>query len=89
MLSLGETQELMKGLSDWSLEGMSMIKMISFGDFRQALEFANKVGEIAIELNHYPDIIISYNIVKLTLSSPSENAITEKDFEVAKKIDKL
>jgi len=89
MLTLQEIQELMSKLNNWSLEANSITKVFSFSNFKEVLEFVNKVGEIAEKHSHYPDFIISQNTVRLSLTTHSEKAITKKDFEVAEEIDHL
>lgn len=89
MLPLGLINDYMRKLSNWALEGDLIVKDFTFGNFRQALEFVNKVGEIAEKHNHHPDITISYNKVRLTLTTHFEHGLTSKDFEVAEEIDKL
>jgi 4a-hydroxytetrahydrobiopterin dehydratase len=49
--------------------------------------FVNRVAEAAEAADHHPDIKISYNKVKMSLSTHSEGGVTEKDFELAGKID--
>ena len=88
-MNLAELTERMKSLKDWSLEGNAIIKDFPFSNFKEALDFVNKVGEIAEENNHHPSIIINYNIVKLSLTTHSAGDLTEKDFLVAEEIDKL
>jgi len=89
MLTLQEINNEMSSLRDWSLEGSSIVKNFSFTDFKESLEFVNKVGEIAEKHNHHPDVMINYNIVRLVLSTHSVNALTKKDFEVAREVDGL
>ncbi|MBI5804018.1 4a-hydroxytetrahydrobiopterin dehydratase [Candidatus Pacearchaeota archaeon] len=89
MLNLKKIQDAMSELDNWSLEPDSISKNFQFNNFKESLEFLNKVGEIAEKLNHHPDVIINYNVVKLSLSTHSEKGLTEKDFETAKEIDKL
>jgi 4a-hydroxytetrahydrobiopterin dehydratase len=89
MLTLSEINEAMSGLNDWSLELNSLSKIFSFGDFKAALEFVNKVGEIAEGLGHHPDITLNYDQVRLSLTTHAEGGLTKKDFEVAREIDKL
>jgi 4a-hydroxytetrahydrobiopterin dehydratase len=87
MMNLNEIFQEMSRLKDWSLEGNAIVKNFSFGDFKQALEFVDKVGAIAEKLNHHPDIIIKQNIVRLILTTESPGEITKIDFDVAKEID--
>ena len=49
----------------------------------------NRLTPVANEMNHHPDLFISWNLVRVSLISHSEHGITEKDFELAKKLDEL
>lgn len=89
MMNLAQLQTRMKELKEWSLEGEMIVKDINFNDFKQAMEFVNKVAEIAESMNHHPDIVISYNIVRLSLTTHSEHGLTENDFDVAQEIDRI
>ncbi|PIN89323.1 4a-hydroxytetrahydrobiopterin dehydratase [Candidatus Pacearchaeota archaeon CG10_big_fil_rev_8_21_14_0_10_34_76] len=86
-MNIQEIAERMEKLDNWSLEGNSITKTFEFENFKLSLEFVNKVGEIAEEMNHHPDILINYNRVKLVLITHHAKEITEKDFDVAGKID--
>lgn len=61
----------------------------TFADFRQALDFVNKVGGLAESQNHHPDIGLSWGKVKITLWTHKINGLHENDFIVAAKIDQL
>ena len=77
-------------LADWSQEENHISKIFQFKDFAEALAFVNKIGAEAEMLDHHPDIFIhSWNKVKITLSTHSEGGITEKDFQLAEKIERL
>ncbi len=89
MLSLNEINKRLSELKDWSLEVNSITKLFELPNFRGALDFVNKVGGLAQEANHHPDIVISYNRVKIILTTHIEGGLTEKDFALAKKIDSL
>ena len=60
-----------------------------FPDFRQALRFTNRVGELAEEQNHHPDIYLAWGKVKLTLWTHKIDGLTESDFIFAAKVDQL
>ena len=89
MLPLGVINERMKELDNWALEGISIIKDFGFENFKGAIEFVNKVGEIAEKHNHHPDILLSFRNVRLSLTTHFEKGLTSKDFEVAKEIDEI
>lgn len=60
-----------------------------FKDFRQALRFTNRLGELAEEQGHHPDIYLSWGKVKVTLWTHKIDGLTESDFVMAAKIDRL
>jgi 4a-hydroxytetrahydrobiopterin dehydratase len=63
---------------------------ISFADFAAAIEFVNRVAELAEAANHHPDILVhGWNKVRLTLSTHSAGGLTDADFELAARIDEL
>lgn len=73
----------------WNEENNSVYKEFKFSDFKTALEFVNKVGELAEKHNHHPDIELGWGRVKLTLSTHSEGKVTQKDRQLATLIDKI
>ncbi len=60
-----------------------------FKDFRQALDFVNRVGELAEQENHHPNILLSYGKVIIHLWTHKINGLHENDFILAAKIDGL
>ena len=60
-----------------------------FKDFREALEFTNKVGELAEAQGHHPDIYLAWGKVKLTMWTHKIDGLTESDFVFAAKVDGL
>lgn len=61
----------------------------TFPDFKQALDFTNRVGAFAEQDGHHPDIHLSWGKVRLELWTHSVDGLTNKDFEFAAKLDKL
>ncbi len=64
-------------------------KEYKFDNFKQALAFTNKVGRLAEKLNHHPDIFLAWGKVKLTFWTHSIHGLSESDFVVAAKSDRL
>ena len=60
-----------------------------FPDFKQALAFVNQVGEIAEQEGHHPDILLAWGKVGVTLWTHTINGLSESDFILAAKIDRL
>lgn len=73
----------------WKEEQGYWTREYSFTDFKTALEFVNKVGDVAEEEQHHPDVELGWGRVKLLLRSHSADAITEKDYALAKKIEEI
>jgi 4a-hydroxytetrahydrobiopterin dehydratase len=89
MVSIEELNEKLGRLEGWSVEGSSITKQFEFNGFKDAMTFVNDVALIAESENHHPEIVINYNVVKLILITHSEGELTEKDFDLAEKIDKM
>lgn len=71
----------------WREENNFLVKEFTFPDFASALEFVNKVGELAEAANHHPDIELGWGRVKVSLTTHSESQVTEKDHNLAQQID--
>ncbi|HUI05755.1 MAG TPA: 4a-hydroxytetrahydrobiopterin dehydratase [Verrucomicrobiae bacterium] len=64
-------------------------KEFRFGNFREALDFTNRVGELAERQNHHPDIYLAWGKVKVSIWTHKINGLTESDFFFAAKTDLL
>jgi len=71
------------------LRGKQLQKELKFKDFREALAYTNRVGEIAESLGHHPDIFLAWGKVKLTIWTHSKGGLTENDFGLAAKVDEI
>jgi 4a-hydroxytetrahydrobiopterin dehydratase len=78
-------EELGRG---WELKEDKIIKSFQFPSFMNAIEFVNDVAKIAEKLNHHPIITINWKTVKFSLKSFDVDAITERDINLAKQIEK-
>ena len=74
-------------LSGWGRVGRAIEKTYRFPDFRAALAFVNRVGELAERQQHHPDIAIHYSEVTLALWSHDAGGITARDVKLAEAID--
>ncbi len=85
-----EINQYLEKISGWKYANKQIEKEFQFKDFKEALNFVNKVGETAEGMDHHPDIFLhSWNKVKITVSTHSANGITKNDFELANKIESL
>jgi 4a-hydroxytetrahydrobiopterin dehydratase len=86
-----EISERLAAHVGWSAaEGASIARDFKFPNFRAAMAFVNLVADAAEQQNHHPDILIhGWNKVRLTLSTHSEGGVTDADFQLAGRIDRL
>ena len=76
--------------SDWRREGDEIVRDWQLENFGQAMEFVNRVADVAEEANHHPDILIhGWNKVRLSMTNHSAGGLTEADFAMAGRIDAL
>jgi 4a-hydroxytetrahydrobiopterin dehydratase len=76
--------------SSWEREKDEIVREWRFDNFGEAIAFVNHVAEIAEEANHHPDIFVhGWNKVKLSLTNHSAGGLTETDFEMADRLDRL
>jgi len=64
-------------------------RKFEFPDFRKALAFVNRVGEVAEQQGHHPDILLAWGRAEVTSFTHKIDGLTESDFILAAKIDKL
>lgn len=88
-LPAAEVAERMKSVPGWRRRGRVLERAWTFEDFPEALGFINRVGALAEELNHHPDIQNSWNRVVLRLTTHDAGALTDLDFTLAERINAL
>lgn len=85
-----ELEQKTKKLDNWNLEGKEKIqKTFNFNNFEQALAFTNKVGAVAEEKQHHPDIYLTWGEVRIEIQTHETGSLTEADFELAERIDQI
>lgn len=89
ILSDPEIKQKLSSLPGWELKGKAIEKKYKFSSFLPAIQFVQKVAELAEAAQHHPDIIINYNVVTLNLSTHSAGGVTEKDLALASKLETL
>jgi 4a-hydroxytetrahydrobiopterin dehydratase len=88
-LSDTEIDERLQGLDGWQRSGEAIVKEFENGDFKGSVDFVNRLTPEAEEMNHHPDLEISWSTVKVSMSTHSEGGLTDNDFELARRIDAL
>ncbi|MBX7187423.1 MAG: 4a-hydroxytetrahydrobiopterin dehydratase [Vicinamibacteria bacterium] len=87
-LSGAEIRKRLPELPGWTLSRGALRRGFKFETFPKALRFVARVGAMAEEADHHPDIDIRYRVVKLALRTHDVSGITEKDMALAAAIDR-
>ena len=82
-----EIRRAMGDLPGWSRKGDAMTKTYSFARFADGIRFVQQIADVADAMDHHPDIDIRYTKVTFSLSSHDAGGITQRDLDLAKKIE--
>ena len=91
---LSEIHKYLKKVDGWEvledkIDGYYSLKSFKFDDFLQSQEFVNKVGKIAEEEGHHPDLWFGWGYARIKIFTHAIKGLAESDFILAAKIDKL
>ncbi len=85
-----EVKKELKKIKTWKVRGKELKKEFIFKNFLQAIKFINKIALLAEKADHHPDIFIhNYKKVAISLTTHAAGGITQKDFDLARKIGKI
>lgn len=86
-----QAAEYLKETPGWRVlpDNLKIDREFKFKDFKEAMVFINKAGDLAESEGHHPDIHVFYNRVRLELSTHSIGGLSENDFILAAKINQL
>lgn len=90
-LPVAQARALLQQVPGWALDanGKWLLRSYTFTNFKQALAFVQKVGEVAEQEGHHPDIAFGWGYVNLRLQTHAINGLHENDFILAAKINAL
>jgi 4a-hydroxytetrahydrobiopterin dehydratase len=89
LLTRDAVEKRLAEVPDWKHEGNAIIRELVFRNFREAVAFLVRIAFDAEEADHHPDVSLSYKRLRLSLSTHSEGGLTDKDFDLAAKIDRI
>ncbi len=73
----------------WRIGQCSIVRELTFSSYLDGIRFVNEVAELAEKEDHHPDITIVWKTVKLSLSTHSVGGVTERDIDMASRINSL
>lgn len=89
-LNEAQYRPLLAQLAGWSVEGgHHLTRTYTFPDFASALAFVNRVGAVAEEQGHHPDIHLAWGKARVDIWTHKINGLTESDFVLAAKCDRV
>ena len=87
LLSDSEIESRLAELEGWKREGETIVKTFELADFVGSVEFIDRVVEPAEEMGHHPDLNVSWNKVRVSITTHAAGGLTANDFELAKRIE--
>lgn len=84
-----EIETRLAGLKGWTAEDGKLKKRMEFENFAESLKFVNKVGAIAEEADHHPDIKFGWGFAEFEITTHDRGGITDFDFDLAERINGL
>lgn len=84
-----EADRMLANVPDWERESHKIHRTLHFDDFKQTMAFVNKVADVAEQEGHHPDMEVGYGKVKIVLWTHNIGGLSENDFIMAAKIDRL
>ena len=88
-LSKKQVDEYLSKLNGWYLDKDAIKKEFKLEDFKSALDLTNKIGQLAEEEGHHPDIELGWGYAKITLTTHAARGLSINDFILAAKIDHI
>ena len=88
-LSADEISDKLGALAGWTSDNDHLVKKYEFENFVSALDFVNKVGAIAEDHDHHPDITFGWGYAEIKLTTHDTGGITDFDFAVAKETEAI
>jgi len=85
-----QIRDLLAQVDGWkAVDDHHIEKSYVFSDFKTALEFVNRIGELAEDQGHHPDLLLSWGRVRVEIWTHKIDGLTESDFILAAKTDRL
>lgn len=89
LLSDEEIGSRLRDRRGWERQDDAIVRVFETADFAGSVDLVNRVAPVADEMNHHPDLSISWNRVTVSLSTHSQGGLTDSDFALAERIDEL
>lgn len=89
-LTPSQYEPLLQELSGWQvIDGPKLLKTVKLANFAQSLALANKIGAVAEEQGHHPDLLVRWGSLRIEIWTHAIGGLSENDFILAAKIDQV
>ena len=89
LLEKKEIGKKLKDLDGWIYTNSALLKDLKFKTYMESIKFINEIAIKAEQLNHHPDMVIGWCIIKISFTSHDEGGVTQKCIEMAKFVDSI
>ena len=89
ILNASELKAALSGMDGWTVDGKCLKRRWTFENFATSLDFVKRVGVLAEEADHHPDITFGWGYAEVLLTTHDRGGITDVDIELAAKIDRI
>lgn len=91
MRRLGErdVRRMLKDLGSWRLVGRRIVRVVRYEGFMPGVELLNEIAKLAEEMDHHPDVTVSYGRMRISLTTHDAEGLTELDFKLASRIEEI
>jgi 4a-hydroxytetrahydrobiopterin dehydratase len=88
-LTEAEIQERLPKAKEWERHGDMLVRTWQFPSFRRAIEFVNHAAAIFDKLDHHPDVVLSYRVVRVETSTHDVGGLSERDFVLIAELNEI
>lgn len=88
-LTPDEVLKRLDSLDGWSADGNAIKRRFEFGNFAESLEFVNKVGAIAEDEDHHPDITFGWGYAEIATTTHDRGGVTDVDLALAGRVNQI
>ncbi len=88
-LSEREVRRMLGELKGWRLAGRRIVRVVRYEGFMPGVELLNEIAKLAEEMDHHPDVTVSYGRMRISLTTHDAKGLTELDFKLAGKIEEV
>jgi 4a-hydroxytetrahydrobiopterin dehydratase len=88
-LNKEQIEAALADLGDWSYQDEALVRTFRFADFVHAIDFVDRLAQVAEDRQHHPDIDVRYNKVTLHVSTHDAGGVTVRDVDLAQAAEHL